>query len=396
MDYLKFFELSREPFRNDPDPDFFFESGTARRARLRLERAIEQRKGLAVVIGPAGCGKTTLAAQIAWGLDPTRFRAEPLVVSHRSCAQGGLLPEIAERFGVRRVAAGPADQIAQIGDAMLRVWVESRHPVLIVDEAQLLATPDVMRELRGLLNLSHSGRRLLTMVLVGLPELDGLLRADESLAQRVEVRVDLTPLRAEEVSDYVSHRLAVAKARRPLFDAEAVGALSLLAGGVPRVINTLADNALFEAYLSEVEEVDVSLVHAAAEQLALPPPLPSTVPAAGVHARLAAAPAVEALQDPHHIEALETLEALEPLEGDGQDTMPVHEAPDSPGEVELTSPVHEEAPPADLDHTEDSAFDLSSLVDAPDQPAQATGLALVDEDAESAELDDLFAQIQLD
>ncbi len=430
MEYLKFFELYREPFRNDPDPEFFFEGEGSKRARLRVIRAIEQGKGLAVVVGAAGCGKTTLATQIAWGLDPTRFRAEALVVSHRSCADGQLLPQIAERFGVRRVASAPVEQIEQIGDALLRVRAESRHPVLIVDEAQLLATPDVLRECRALLNLELGGRKLLTLALVGLSELDELLRTDEPLAQRVEARVELGPLSKDDATAYVTHRLKVARARRPLFEPEALQALCVLSGAVPRLLNTLADNALFEAYLNQAPRVDASLVAAAADQLALSgepqqaahewiEPVASGLraeePSVRVRpivrqARTAAPGPIPVAPEPDAIavehEDRDTLPSASPSEDvaveeeaeflvseladDDDSGVEIEDEGDPGDELELR-----EKPEPDLDHTQDSGFDLSSLIDTPDQPG-SPGPARVEEKGEGAELDDLFAQIQLD
>src|SRR5262245_32206356 len=95
MEYLKFYGLSAEPFQNNSEARFYFESRTQRNARMRILRAIEQRRGLAVVVGEAGCGKTTLASHLAASLDPQRFAMRMRVIPHAACATGWLLPQIA-------------------------------------------------------------------------------------------------------------------------------------------------------------------------------------------------------------------------------------------------------------------------------------------------------------
>jgi hypothetical protein len=126
-----------------------------------------------------------------------------------------------------------------------------------------------MREFRGLLNLLEDGRPLLSIALCGLLELDQVLRLDASLVQRVEVRCALGPLKDKEVEEYLAHRLHRAGARAPVFGDDALGALMQYSGGVPRLLNTLADNALFESAMASTRPVTVESVAAAADQLGL-------------------------------------------------------------------------------------------------------------------------------
>jgi hypothetical protein len=136
--------------------------------------------------------------------------------------------------------------------------------VLLIDEAQLFRNRDAMEEFRGLLNLLHDGRKLVSLVLFGLHELADILKLDPPLAQRVEIRVELTPMDWLESQAYVSHRLRLAGATQAVFSPDALEALFRCSGGVPRLLNTVADNALFEAFLSESKPVDSSIVAAAA------------------------------------------------------------------------------------------------------------------------------------
>jgi type II secretory pathway predicted ATPase ExeA len=269
MDYLKFYELAVEPFRNDPDVAFFFESRGQRAARMRLLRGVSQHRGLCVLVGAPGLGKTMLARQLLASLDGPERCVRMLGIPHRDCDAGWLLPRISSAFGVAQVAPTALGALGQIYERLSGLGAAGRHPVLLVDEAQLLENPRVMEEFRGLLNLEDADRKLLSLVLFGLPDLDRVLRLDESLAQRVDIRVTLEGLAEDEIADYLEHRLKRAGAARPLFTGDAVEALWTWTHGVPRLVNTLADNALFEGALAGEPVIDAAVVVSAAQQLGL-------------------------------------------------------------------------------------------------------------------------------
>jgi general secretion pathway protein A len=269
MEYLKFYGLDAEPFQNNSDPGFYYESRAQHHARMRVLRGIHQQRGLCVVVGEAGLGKTTLAAHLAASLDPKQFAVRMRVIPHVACASGWLLPEFARSFDAADSAGNPARMIERIEHSLLRARAAKRHPVLIFDEAQLLASPEAMQEFRSLLNLQEDGRPLLSIALFGLKELADVLRLDTSLAQRVDVRAEMGPLDDTEVPLYIAHRITTAGGTPDLFDSDALGLLARLGNGIPRLINTLADNALFEASLAEARPVGTDAVWAAAEQLGM-------------------------------------------------------------------------------------------------------------------------------
>jgi type II secretory pathway predicted ATPase ExeA len=269
MDYVKFYGLDREPFQNDLDGHFYFESAPQRRARLRLLRGVEQRKGLCVLLGEPGLGKTTLANQLFAQLNQAEFTARMLVSSHRECARGWFLPSVAHAYGVESPSERAPDLIDQIHARLLDVRLSGQHPVLFVDEAQLLSETVAMEEFRAILNLTHDGQRLFTLLLFGMQELGKVLQLDASLAQRVDIRAELEPMSAEESTAYVTHRLERSGGAAGVFTSDALEALHEYSGGVPRLINTLADNALFEASLAETKPIDGSVIVAVAQQLGL-------------------------------------------------------------------------------------------------------------------------------
>ena len=319
MEHLQFFELPADPFQNDADARFYYESAPQKRARLRLLRGVHQRKALSILVGGPGLGKTTLAQVLLRTLEEKDYAAHYLSIPHEACAAGWFLPNVARGFGVPMPSPEVPRLIEQIEAQLVALATARRAPVLLIDEAQLFRNRDAMEEFRGLLNLSHGGKKLLSMVLFGLQDLGEILKLDPALAQRVEVRVEMTAMDWLESQAYVSHRLRLAGATQAIFGPDALEALFRWSGGVPRVLNTLADNSMFEAYLTETRPVDSTVVQTAAEALglfrvpsdsvpnippvALPAPdllasVPALAPAAKAPASKAAAPKPLELEAP--------------------------------------------------------------------------------------------------
>jgi type II secretory pathway predicted ATPase ExeA len=275
MEHLEFFNLPADPFQNDADARFYYESAPQKRARLRLLRGIQQRKSLSVLLGGPGLGKTTLANSLLRALDPKEFAAHYLTIPHESCSSSWFLPNVARAFGVPAPSPETHILVDQIAAQLTAVVTSGRTPVLLVDEAQLFRNREAMEEFRGMLNLSDGGKRLISLVLFGLHELGEILRLDPPLAQRVEIRVEMTPMDWLEAQAYVAHRLRLAGATQAVFAPDALEALFRWSGGVPRVLNTLADNALFEGFLAERRPVDHGIVDTAAQSLGLSTPAPT-------------------------------------------------------------------------------------------------------------------------
>jgi type II secretory pathway predicted ATPase ExeA len=285
MKYLEFYGLQREPFRNEPDRRFYFESRAQAAARLRVVRGLQQQKGLCLLIGAAGAGKTTLARHVLEGLAPSQFLARLLVIAHGSVDSGWLLRRIASAFGVAQPRPEPLHVLGQIYEQLVNVQKAGQHAVLILDEAQMLRERFLMEEFRSLLNLEYQGRKLLSLVLCGMEELDEAVRLDPALGQRVDIRSELRGLDSDEVAQYLAHRIRCVRGSPDILSDEAVKTIAAYSEGTPRLINTIADNALFEGYLGKSNPVDAKGVEVVVEQLGLGASRPVTSRGGAVHER---------------------------------------------------------------------------------------------------------------
>ena len=271
MSYLAHYALDREPFSNAPDARFYYNSDQHSQALLRLMYAVDSNKGLAVLVGGVGTGKTTLARRMLDNLPEDRYESSLLVMVHSGITPEWILTRISTQLGVESPAGDRLKLLKQLYTRLLEIDAEGRRAVVLIDEAQMLQTRELMEEFRGLLNLEIPGKKLLNIVFFGLPEVEDCLALDEPLAQRVAVKYHLKSMAVETTTSYIKHRLQIAGAKHVLYDEEVIPLIHRYAGGVPRLINTISDNCLFEAYLRKVKQVDSKIAHSVAGDLGLLP-----------------------------------------------------------------------------------------------------------------------------
>ena len=287
MSYLEHYGLDREPFSNAPDARFYYNSDLHSQALLRLMYAVDSNKGLAVLVGGVGTGKTTLARRMLDNLPEDRYESSLLVMVHSGITPEWILTRIALQLGVDEPAGDRLKLLKQLYTRLLEIDDEGRRAVVLIDEAQMLQSRELMEEFRGLLNLEIPGKKLLNIVFFGLTELEDCLALDEPLAQRVAVKYHLKSMTVETTTSYIKHRLQVAGAKEVFYDAEVIPLIHRYAGGVPRLINTISDNCLFEAYLRKMHKVDSRIAHSVAGDLGLLQHPLSELPQAKVNDELA-------------------------------------------------------------------------------------------------------------
>lgn len=287
MSYYDFYRLNLEPFSNAPSARFYFSSPQHEQALGKLRFGVGEMRGLLVVAGSPGSGKTILARRLLSLLPDSEYEAALLVIVHSAVSPEWLLRRIALQLGVRQPSGEKLALLSQLFTRLVEIQRAGKKTVVLIDEAQMLASKELMEEFRGLLNLELPGRKLLNIVLFGMPEIDDALALDPPLAQRIAMRCKLGSFAASTTRAYILYRLALCGREEALFDEAALAAIHAQTGGVPRLINTLCDNLLYEGALRRAESIDEALVNEVAQDLfaalapaAQPSSSPQTVPAA--------------------------------------------------------------------------------------------------------------------
>jgi general secretion pathway protein A len=270
--YERFYGLRERPFDLTPNPRYLLLTGTHREALGNLEYAISARKGLAVLIGEAGTGKTTLirAAFARANADRDGGTASWAYLKNPRLRRSEFLEFLASGFGLPSNAAASKTQLL---DNLERLLAGGRRAVLIIDEAQSVPA-DLLEEIRLLANLETDTDKLLPVILVGQPELADRLNEPllRQLKQRVALRCTLAPLSLRESAAYIAGRIEIAggdPAR--LFSRDAVLAIYERSRGIPRTISVICDNALLTGYAEEQRPVGAKLIEVVCRDFDLPP-----------------------------------------------------------------------------------------------------------------------------
>ncbi len=269
MDYLEYYQLAEHPFSNVVDSRFYWNSPEQAQALTKLKYAVDTRKGLAVVIGNIGAGKTTLARKILEELDEDHYEAALLVIIHSSVSSEWLFKKFAIQLGVKNVSDNKIELLGEIYRRLHEINEEGKRAVVLMDEVQMLNSREIMEEFRGLLNMESTDGKMVNFVFFGLPELEHVLALDEPLKQRVAIRIKLNAYSAEDTRSYIHHRLKVAGCDRDIFTPKAISLVYKYSNGVPRLINTICDNALLEGFLFKNTDVDESIIKTVAIDLGL-------------------------------------------------------------------------------------------------------------------------------
>ncbi len=259
--YLEYYKLREFPFAITCDERFFFESAIHAEALANMMYTASQQKGMVLVTGEVGAGKTFIGNMLISRLGPGC-----MTVMMRHPPQSGkqLLRAVATGTGMN-VRSGDDKQalIDNLEQHLTRMHQRGRLVAVILDEAQDLPTAS-LEELRLLWNWEQNGRRLVQIVLIGQPELRDRLQEPkwEPLRQRIVLSYHLGPLTKDDIGSYIRHRLHIAGGEDGgvSFDPDAIGDIYAATNGIPRLINVLCDNALLVGFARNVNRIDRMIV----------------------------------------------------------------------------------------------------------------------------------------
>jgi type II secretory pathway predicted ATPase ExeA len=262
------FGLREKPFRKTPDPRYLFLNESYEEALEQLLYAVEERD-LALLTGEVGAGKTLLSRAL---IDRLGDRYEVGMILNPRLSPRQFLRTVASEIGVSEPRFHAASLLEQIHDRLLALDEAKRPALLIVDEAHLIPSKATFEEIRLLTNFQLDDRNLIALVLIGQPELRERLqhRAYRALTQRIGAQFHLTPLSEEDSASYLRHRVRVAGGQRELFTPGAIQVLHRASGGLPRVLNHLATQALLEGLARGAPGIDEDIATAAAQGQFLP------------------------------------------------------------------------------------------------------------------------------
>ncbi|BCA80020.1 AAA family ATPase [Desulfuromonas sp. AOP6] len=265
--YEDFYGFSERPFSKTPDPRFLYLSRMHREALARLTYAVEERD-LVLLTGGIGCGKTTLSRAL---MDELGEGFRVMLFINPRLTPMEFLRSLALRLDINEPSRFKTDLLEEIGAALYRFYQEGVCPVLVIDEAQLVPHKETFDEIRLLTNFQLDDQNLMSIVLMGQPELKKRLahRSFEPLRQRIGMQFDLQSLDLEDTRAYLDYRLAVAGGLPGLFSDSAVQLIHQASGGVPRKINQIASLALLEGFGREARSIDSAVLESVMNELDL-------------------------------------------------------------------------------------------------------------------------------
>ena len=242
--YNDYWGFKEKPFENTPDPRFFYCSAKHEEALMRLLYAVQERKSSAMLSGECGSGKTLLSRIILNRLMNKEEYKVALVVNP-AIPLLELLGEIVYQLGAENPAGErKVDILRRLNEILYSVSQAGKHTVIIIDEAQTISEDSVFDELRLLLNFQVNERFLLTLLLLGQPELREKIEATRQFKQRLALRYHLTTLTEAETRAYIGHRCLVAGKVSPPFSDGAYKLIYEYSQGLPREINNICDLSL--------------------------------------------------------------------------------------------------------------------------------------------------------
>ncbi|MGA2966731.1 MAG: AAA family ATPase [Terriglobales bacterium] len=268
--YKSFYKLQRNPFEITPDPSFLFPTVRHNEALASLYYGVTAHRGFVVLTGEVGTGKTLILRSLL-GLLQRRDIAFALIFNP-TLSPFEFMRYIALDFGLTVTGKAKDELIHVLNHFLLQRHQRGLTTILVVDEAHHLS-PEILEEIRLLTNLETSQQKLLQIVLAGQPELDQKLDSHElrQLKQRIALRCHLDALSLQETREYMGRRLQIGGATEgaEIFSAAAIEAVYRHSRGIPRLVNTISENALLSGYAKQAAKITPEIIDGVARDLRL-------------------------------------------------------------------------------------------------------------------------------
>jgi len=266
--YLDLFGLHEKPFELAPDPRFLYLGEPHQEALARLQYAVATQKGFLLLTGDVGTGKTLLLNVLKEKLNGS---FTPISLKNPRLSTADLYYTLYHGLGFAARYRSKAMFLTDLHEQLVRRAAGGKNALLIIDEAQAMSI-DLLEEIRLLSNLEVPQQKLLTIFLVGQPELRDTLSSPElrALSQRINIQYHIRPLDKKNTVGYVRARLKIAGAKNPrLFTPKALNAVYRHTCGYPRLINILCDNALISAFVKGKQVIDHRTIHESASDIGI-------------------------------------------------------------------------------------------------------------------------------
>ncbi len=258
--YLEHWKLNDFPFDNVPSSRFYYETEGNRTLCEDLYDAIMRRQGAIVLTGDIGCGKTTSTQRVILDLPQDRF--DIALITYSSLTALEMLCEITQQLGLQVREKNKNELLLALRKHLATNAEQGRDTLICIDEAQSIPDIQTLEELRMLLNFQLGDRFLLTLLLVGQPELQRKIAKIPQLQQRIALNLHIGQLTLKDSLYYVLHRLRVAGCTRPILTRQAITVIHQHTLGVPRRINHLMDRCLMVGMRTSTALIDSKLVKA--------------------------------------------------------------------------------------------------------------------------------------
>ncbi|MDP2168569.1 MAG: tRNA (adenosine(37)-N6)-threonylcarbamoyltransferase complex ATPase subunit type 1 TsaE [Thermodesulfovibrionales bacterium] len=267
--YENFYSLALKPFSKTPDPNFLFMSKAHEEALARMQYAVEE-KELILLTGEVGCGKTTLTRAL---IDSLNEKHRVILILNPRLTPSQFLRHVVKRYDVEIPSNFKDSLLDTIYEKVYQDYEAGITPVIIIDEAQLVPDKQTFEEIRLLTNFQLDDSNMLSLILVGQPDLKKRLNHKTyfPLKQRIGLFYHVGPLAEDEIKGYMEHRIAIAGRNDMLFTDSAIRAMYKYSGGIPRIINNMATAALLEGFGMGRNLIDEPIIHAAAREVGMDP-----------------------------------------------------------------------------------------------------------------------------